>query len=1145
MPTEPPPTTTDATAAVPAVWEPGSVVLGQYRVDAVHEGGAMGLVYRVHHLGWGMDLAVKSPRPEVLARAGGADRFRDEAETWVRLGPNPHVVTCFYVRTLGGVPRVFAEYVAGGTLHDWVADGRLYVGGPGEVLARVLDVAIQFAWGLGFAHGTGLIHQDVKPGNVMMTPGGGAKVTDFGLARAAGGGYGGGTPAYYSAEQAQARAEAKAGAGGRTRLTAQSDLWSWAVSVLDLFAGGVSCRYGGQLAGEVLAEFLAAGGPGGTVPPMPAGVAELLRRCFCLDPADRPAGLDEAADACRTEYETATGTAYPRSRPNPGANPADGLNNLGVSLLDLGRGADADAAFAAALRAAPQHPEATYNAVLRRWRAGAATDTDALRDIRGVAGGPGREWVGSYLAGLVHLERGDPTAAATEFERAAHIAPAEAEVQVALAAARKAVGTGRGDPREFTGRDGFSLGPDVLGVSPDGRSVVSGGVSAIDLWDAATGRHVRAFAGHVGDRERSPPVLGSANAVAPTADGRYAVSAGDDRTLKVWDLATGACVRTLTGHTDWVRAVAVTTNGRYAVSGSGGDIRPKGEQGEDAVRVFDLTTGRCVRLLRGHAGTVHAIALGAGGRVALSGSMDGTARLWDLRAGCCTATLGEHPGGVNAVWLDAAARTAVTAGQDGLMRVWDVPTGQCVRELAGHVRAVRALALTADVRRALSVGEDDYLRLWDVPAGRCLWSQEVRWGWRQGSVAIAPAGDTGFHADGRAVTAWRLDAPGLRPAPPALCRATTSEVVSAAEAEFRRDLAAARAAPPSVAAAHVRSARDRPGCGRRPEATAAWAGLYAQLPRGAFRGAWADGAFPAHAGPITGLRLGRVTDVCVTAGEDGRVRVWDAAAGEFVRDLTNPAGWVGALALDPDDRLAAWAAEDDVVRVWDVTTGRPVRALPTGRSCRAVALLPGGAVLTGHADGTLRRWAADADQCVWECQSHPGPNPIVHHLAAAPDGTRAATCGFDATIRVWDAATGAAVHVLRRHTEVVEDFAFTADGLVSGGLDKSLKWWDAESGRRVASLDGPSLVLAVAASQDGRVVVSGDHDHAVRVWEAAGGRCLATLEGHAGPVRAVALDRHARFALSGGEDGTLRRWFLDWDLPIPTAPDPLPTETSR
>ena len=71
----------------------------------------------------------------------------------------------------------------GGSLSDWIKDGRLYEGAPEAALARILDIAIQFAWGLDYSHEQGLIHQDVKPANVMMTKDGLAKVTDFGLAR--------------------------------------------------------------------------------------------------------------------------------------------------------------------------------------------------------------------------------------------------------------------------------------------------------------------------------------------------------------------------------------------------------------------------------------------------------------------------------------------------------------------------------------------------------------------------------------------------------------------------------------------------------------------------------------------------------------------------------------------------------------------------------------------------------------------------------------------------------------------------------------------------------------------------------------------------------------------------------------------------
>jgi len=82
------------------------------------------------------------------------------------------------------MPAVFTEWVDGGNLAEEVRSGRLYDGGPRRALSRILDVAVQLAWGLDHAHAQGLVHQDMKPANAMITREGLAKVTDFGLARA-------------------------------------------------------------------------------------------------------------------------------------------------------------------------------------------------------------------------------------------------------------------------------------------------------------------------------------------------------------------------------------------------------------------------------------------------------------------------------------------------------------------------------------------------------------------------------------------------------------------------------------------------------------------------------------------------------------------------------------------------------------------------------------------------------------------------------------------------------------------------------------------------------------------------------------------------------------------------------------------------
>jgi serine/threonine protein kinase len=153
-------------ALVAPVWQVGETILSTYEVaDIIGEGG-MGTVYRVHHRGWHLDLAVKCPRSEAFTQADSIAQFTREAETWVSLELHPHITSCYYVRILGGIPRVFTEYVAGGSLKTSLTQRRL------TTLGALLDVAIQTTWGLQTAHDQGLIHRDVKPANILMTPDG-------------------------------------------------------------------------------------------------------------------------------------------------------------------------------------------------------------------------------------------------------------------------------------------------------------------------------------------------------------------------------------------------------------------------------------------------------------------------------------------------------------------------------------------------------------------------------------------------------------------------------------------------------------------------------------------------------------------------------------------------------------------------------------------------------------------------------------------------------------------------------------------------------------------------------------------------------------------------------------------------------------
>lgn len=359
---------------VPAVWQVDDIILDKYVVREVFEGGGMGLVYRVYHLDWDMELAVKCPRQELFHTEEQIANFEHEAETWVNLGIHPHIVSCYYVRKLGGIPRIFSEFIEGGTLSEWIRDGRLYEGGNNTALMRVLDIAIQVAWGLHYAHEKRLVHQDVKPSNVLMMTDGTAKVSDFGLANARSltdasdhvahrpgksifvEGSGFLTPEYASPEQFRGES-----------LSRRSDIWSWAVMVLEMMKG--ECDWSdGRAATEVLAAFY-----GDKINSDP--LSQLLKRCLNWDESERPTSFITITDGLQDLLATTSGQKYQRVMPSDSSIEMVSLNNQAIALVELGKilntsgvsGKNAVLAFETLLDRYPLNNTVRLNIALFHW----------------------------------------------------------------------------------------------------------------------------------------------------------------------------------------------------------------------------------------------------------------------------------------------------------------------------------------------------------------------------------------------------------------------------------------------------------------------------------------------------------------------------------------------------------------------------------------------------------------------------------------------------------------------------------------------------------------------------------------------------------------------------------------------------------
>jgi len=1124
------------------------LILGLYRPIGDPIAGGMGKVQRVHHATWNVDLAMKQPHPHLFETEAQKQNFVHECEAWINLGLHPHIVSCHYVREVDGIPSIFAEWMDGGSLANWIKSGKLYEGGDSGALKRILDIAIQFAWGLDYAHEKGLIHQDVKPDNVLLTPDGDVKIADFGIAKAKmdltfsgstttgfegtliskSGAY---TPAYCAPEQA---------VGGT--LSRRTDIWSWAVSVMEMFVGerlwssgsvaGTACDTYFELARVTVLE----------------SVKDLLRECFHKQEADRPHDFKIVAGSLKNIYKTFAGEEYEREFPEAAKLQGDALNNRAVSMLDLGRVVEAEKLFEQALKIDPGHPQATYNQGLHLWRSGRMTDTAIVRALQRSQLNRPSDWNVPYLLGMIHLERQDASAAANAFSAAENlntgIEGRQPLVSEGLAEIKRLECGGSKLLRNFKGHE---YGVSSVAMSADGRRVLSGSIDAVRLWDLSSGECLT-FEGH------TDPV----NSVTLSTDSLWGLSGGDDYTLRLWELSSGKCLRMFVGHTDFVNSVALSADGSWALSGSG-SFRKKlpGIITDNTMRLWNVSNGECLQIFVGHTGRVNSVAMSADGRWALSGSADCTLRLWDVSSGKCLRILEGHTNSVQSVSMSADGRRALSGSWDNSLRLWDLSSGECLRIFEGHTGSVNSVALSSDGCWALSGSSDLNLQLWDVSSGKCVRTfeehKEEVW-----SVALSEDGRWGISGS-QDETMCHLDVNGFINA----AHADTSQFVICNVANVKKSVKLQKRFSFLIDAAVKALSEGEYGRAWRfaceSKSLAGYEFSYeAQdiIHRAGLRGTRTRlrSVFYRHTFRVDGLSsvaLSADGVLALSGSDDWTLRLWDLRSGECLRTFVGHKYTVNSVALSGDGRWALSGSEDNTLRLWDLSSGECLRTFVGHTdSVNSVTLSADGHwALSGSGDNTLRLWDVSCGKCLRvfggqiEGRLHSG----VHSVALSADGCWALSgSGYfllhrpginsDNTLRLWELSSGKCLRTFVGHTDSVTSVALSVDGrwALSGSEDNTLRLWDVSSGECLRTLMGhTSGVNSVAMSVDGHWALSGSYQKNLRCWDVRSGECLKTFVEGDYWVKSVALSADGRWALSGGSDGFLQLLELDWEVEFP------------
>ena len=596
------------------------------------------------------------------------------------------------------------------------------------------------------------------------------------------------------------------------------------------------------------------------------------------------------------------------------------------------------------------------------------------------------------------------------------------------------------------GFEGHSRGWTTVALAPDGRRAISAGTDrSLRLWDVTTGTLIRVFSK---DQMRF-------YAVSFSSDGDLVLT-GDDSAVRLWDAVSGRQLARLDGHVGQVRAVAFSPDGRTAVSGSL----------DRSVRLWDLTRGKQIQRFDAPS-YVNSVAFSPDGRYVLSGGEPDAIVLWDVTSGRTALTITEGSGmAVVSVAFSPDGQTILSGSLGREVILWDINTGKPLRNFSGHTSGITSVAFSPDGRLLLSASHDRTVRLWDVATARRkgLWHGDfgaIR------SVGFSPDARFAVSADyGGRINLWDL----------------TGEDVLVFRGHRTRVMSLATTSDGNLVLS-----------GSFDKTARLW-DVATGLP---------IRTLTARDSPVWGVALASDGSAALSAHEDGTLTLWDTRTGNRLRDLRGHDDIVTAAAFSLDARTALSASSDKTLKLWNLATADVLRTfIGHADKVRAVAFSPDGrTALSGSFDASLKLWdVADAKVL----RTFTGHRRWVRSLAFSPDGRAAASGGFDGQCRLWDLTTGDSVLLSEDSPENARNLAFSPDGtlLISGSWDGTFAIWDAVKRLHVRDLHLPPRDPVPALGATTRP---------------------ATAEPHT----SVAFCGDGATMLAGSYDGLIRRWQLD------------------
>ena len=566
-------------------------------------------------------------------------------------------------------------------------------------------------------------------------------------------------------------------------------------------------------------------------------------------------------------------------------------------------------------------------------------------------------------------------------------------------------------------------------------------------------------------------------AVAFTTDGKLMASGSADGAVILVEIASRRLVATIRDHTNQTVALAFSKDDKLLASGSA----------DTTVKLWDTNSRLIIATLRGHTNSITTVAFAPGGKTLASGSVDGTVKFWDVQSHEWVATLNPQSGAVWRLNFSPDGKLLALGGQHTMVELWDTASRQKLATLPGHTAWVFAIAFSPDGKTLATGSGDSTVKLWDVESRLPITTLNGHSGWVN-SVMFAPNGRT--LASGSAdwsVKLWRVDTrkevftfQGHAGPVQSVAFSRDGEILASGSWDHTVKLWASTSFSENPTVLQQLSYVN--GVGFSPDGKLVVSGdannkmvTLWDVATGRKLTNFVDSVNRVWG--VAFLPDGKTLAV----REDQSLRIRDRNTWEEIANFPGR-----DFELRPDGVMLANVADGHIIKLWDFASRRELGSFKAdkGRVNRMRFSPDGRHLVLATEDGYVQFWDLTAHRTTITFRAH---RDWISGLAYSPDGKLLVTAGDGATVKLWNAASGQELVTLKGHTGSINSIAFSPDRktFATGSMDGTVKLWSIHMKQAVATLRGhTSPISGVAFSPDGDTLATASGDATIRLWHA-------------------------------------------------------------